>query len=327
MPNQFYISYTSQDKSKTKFNRLLYLRRQRRDKRLPNYDKSIKAAITYIENNLTRRLTLDRIAKEVQFSKFHFHRIFQSAVGMSLTEYIRIRRLASASADLLYTEERILDIALSYQFDSQESFSRSFKDMYHLPPGKYRKTMRKIIIHEEESFMVTSVKGWFLSGSAPFKYEMGKDYEVLHQGRASGYLKSVTKDSSADFSTMMQTFKADKFKQRRIRLSGFLRTENVTAFAGMWMRVDDAAGDVLQFDNMSNRPIKGNTNWNYYSLVLDVPENSQVISFGIMLSGHGTVWADQLVFTEISTSIPTTNQEVQHKLHDDPINLSFDEDL
>lgn len=58
---------------------------------------------------------------------------------MTVIEYIRMRRLANASATLLYTSERILDIALYYQFESQESFTRAFKVIYKLPPGQYRK--------------------------------------------------------------------------------------------------------------------------------------------------------------------------------------------
>lgn len=95
----------------------------------------------------------------------------------------------------------------------------------------------------------------------------------------------------------------------------------------MWMRVDDTMEDVLQFDNMSNRPIKGTTKWNHYSIILDVPTQSAVISFGIILSGQGTVWADQFTFEEVNENIPTTNLDVHGELLDEPVNLSFDEEI
>ncbi|WP_370046800.1 helix-turn-helix domain-containing protein [Lysinibacillus sp. RC79] len=281
----------------------------------------------YVEENIHEPLTLENIARQSNFSKYHFHRIFQSSVGMTVTEYIRMRRLANASVALLHTSERILDIALYYQFESQESFTRAFKEVYKLPPGKYRRMMSDMIKNKEESNMETKVKGWFLSGSNPFNYEMGIDHEVVHQGKASGYLKSKTVLDSTEFSTMMQTFKANQFIGKRIRLSCFISTENVDTYAGMWMRVDDTMEDVLQFDNMSNRPIKGNTNWNRYSIILDVPDQSAVISFGIILAGQGTVWADQFTFEEVNKSIPTTNLEVHGELLDEPVNLSFDEEI
>lgn len=175
--------------------------------------------------------------------------------------------------------------------------------------------------------MNSKVKGWFLSGSNPYSYEMGIDHKTVHHGKASGYLKSKTVLDSTEFATMMQSFKADKFIGKRIRLSSFIRTENVETYAGMWMRVDDKMEDVLQFDNMSNRPIKGNTNWNRYSIVLDVPDNSAVISFGVILAGQGSVWADQFTFEEVDKSIPTTNLEIRGELLDEPVNLSFEEGL
>ena len=287
----------------------------------------IKKIIFYVEENLHEPLTLESIASQSYFSKYHFHRIFQSSIGMTVTEYIRLRRLANASSDLLYTNERILDIALYYRFESQESFTRAFKEIYKLPPGKYRKVMSDVLKSKEETNMELKVKGWFLSGSNPFNYEMGIDHEIVHQGKASGYLKSKAVSDSTEFATMMQTFKANQFVDKRIRLSCFICTENVDTYAGMWMRVDDTMEDVLQFDNMSNRPIKGTTKWNHYSIILDVPPQSAVISFGIILSGQGTIWADQFIFEEVNKSIPTTNLEVHGELLDEPVNLSFDEEI
>lgn len=292
-----------------------------------NHEIIIKKIILFVEENLHEPLTLEHIALQSGFSKYHFHRIFQSSVGMTITEYIRVRRLANASSALLYSNERILDIALYYQFESQESFTRAFKEVYKLPPGKYRRVMADVIKNKEETNMETKVKGWFLSGSHPFHYEMGIDHEVVHQGKASGYLKSKTVVDSTEFSTMMQTCKANQFVGKRIRLSCFIRTQDVDTYAGVWMRVDDKMGDVLQFDNMSNRPIKGTTNWNRYSIILDVPAQSAVISFGIILSGQGIVWADQFSFEEVNESIPTTNLEVHGELQDEPVNLSFEEEI
>ncbi|MFJ7840064.1 helix-turn-helix domain-containing protein [Lysinibacillus sphaericus] len=292
-----------------------------------NHEIIIKKIILYVEENLHEPLTLKNIAAQSNFSMYHFHRIFQATVGMTVTEYIRLRRLANASSALLYTSKRILDIALYYQFESQESFTRAFKEIYKLPPGKYRRIMSDVMKMKEETNMDTKVKGWFLSGSNPFNYEMGIDHEVVHQGKASGYLKSKTVLDSTEFATMMQTFKANQFVGKRIRLSSFIRTEEVNTYAGMWMRVDNTTEDVLQFDNMSNRPIKGTTKWNHYSIILDVPTQSAVISFGIMLCGQGTVWADQFTFEEVNKNIPTTNLDVHGELLDEPVNLSFDEEI
>jgi len=108
-------------------------------------------------------------------------------------------------------------------------------------------------------------------------------------------------------------------------LSGFIQTKNVQQFTGLWMRIDSASDEILQFDNMNNRPIIGTTNWNRYSIVLDVPENSAIISFGILLTGKGEVWLDGLSFEVVDKNTPTTNFSVETILLDEPTNLSFEE--
>ncbi|MEC2309116.1 AraC family transcriptional regulator [Bacillus atrophaeus] len=290
-------------------------------------EQIIQKTIEWIESHLHEQMSAEDIAHVAGFSKYHFHRIFQSTVGMSVTSYIQRRRFANAAAALLHTDHRILDIALLYQFESQEAFTRAFKKIYHLPPGKYRKIMKSIISKKEEPWMEKTVKGWVLSGSHPFHYEMGVDHENVHQGKASGYVKSKTVQDAGEFATMMQQFKAERYIGKRIRLSGFIQTKQVQQFSSLWMRVDSAAGDILQFDNMSNRPITGTTNWNYYSVVLDVPENSAVISFGVLLSGPGQIWIDQVSFEEVDEHVPSTNMEMASELLEEPVNLSFEEEM
>lgn len=91
------------------------------------YEKAVQKTINWIESHLHEQISNEDIVNVSSFSKFHFHRIFQKEVGMSVASYIRLRRLANAAAALLYTDHRIIDIALYYQFESQEAFTRTFK--------------------------------------------------------------------------------------------------------------------------------------------------------------------------------------------------------
>ncbi|MEF3327398.1 MULTISPECIES: hypothetical protein [Oceanobacillus] len=169
-------------------------------------------------------------------------------------------------------------------------------------------------------------KGWFLTGLDPLSYEMGIDYEIVLEGKASGYLKSKTEVDSTSFATMMQMFKANRYKGKRVRLSSYICTKGVKNSAGMWMGVKDTMEELVQLDNMSNRPVKGSTDWKLYSIVLDVPNNSTTILFGIILSGKGTVWANQFFLEEVNENIPTTNMQQQDEMLNSPVNLSFDKD-
>ena len=287
----------------------------------------IKNTIDYIETHLEDELSLETVANFAGFSKYHFHRIFQKDIGMTVMEYVRTRRIAVSASQLLYTDQKIIDIAFQYHFETQESYTRAFKKIYKLPPGHYRKIMSTVTLQREDTELKKeqAIKGWFLSGSHPFHYEIGIDRKNFHKGKASGYLKAVSTESFGEFATMMQEFKAEKYLGKRIKLSGFLKSKSVEGFCGFWMRVDNGLGDVLQFDNMGDRPVSGDTEWNHYFIVLDVPENSSVISFGVLLSGSGQVWIDQLNFEEVDETVQTTNINFSKDILEEPINLSFEE--
>ncbi len=104
-----------------------------------NYLNVVKKAIDYIENNLQNKISLDDIASEACISKYHFHRIFTSTVGETIGSYVRKRRLTEASYELINTNNKQFEIALDYQFESQQAFSRSFKKHFEISPGQYRK--------------------------------------------------------------------------------------------------------------------------------------------------------------------------------------------
>ena len=98
----------------------------------------IHMAIDFIEEHLREELSTEWIAKAAWFSPWHFQRIFRAAVGDTLKEYVRKRRLTAALTELKNPGKRILDIALEFGFESQESFTRAFKAMFGRPPGECR---------------------------------------------------------------------------------------------------------------------------------------------------------------------------------------------
>lgn len=111
-----------------------------------NYDACIKKSIEYIEDNLNKKIELEELAEKAFLSKYHFHRVFHSIVGEPVAEYIRKKRLTEAANELLNTEEKIVDIALKYQFGSQETFTKAFKKLYGMPPREFRKNGTNITL-------------------------------------------------------------------------------------------------------------------------------------------------------------------------------------
>ncbi|RXZ78415.1 helix-turn-helix domain-containing protein [Paenibacillaceae bacterium] len=285
-------------------------------------------SLDYIEKHLKVELTLEAISAHASFSMYHYHRLFHSYVGSALAEYIRKRRLTNAASELITTDRRILEIALDYRFDSQESFTRAFKKMFYMTPGRYRSFTRDLIMNQERDEEMDRINrephGWVLSGSHPASYEIGVDRTTVHHGRAAGYIGSCSVEAIG-FATMMQMFKAEQYRGQRLQLSGFIKTERVEDWCGLWMRVDGKDGEALQFDNMSNRPIRGTADWNQYKVVLDVPRDSEGIAFGILLSGRGRAWLDSLRFDAVNEQVPSTNMEMPTSLPEGPVNLTFEE--
>ena len=119
-----------------------------------------------------------------------------------------------------------------------------------------------------------------------------------------------------------QQFKADKYVGKRIKLSCFLKCDDVEQFAGAWMRVDNQLGDALYFDNTA---IAWTLDWNYYSLVLDVPPERNLSRFGVLLQGKGKLWVNQFHFEEAPETSSTNLEVMPAKLMDEPVNLSFEE--
>ena len=102
----------------------------------------INRVLDYIEDNLTQAITPDRIATVAGYSRYHFGRLFRTMTGERLAKYVRRRRLCEAARELLLSRRRILDIALDYQFGSQEAFTRAFKKEFGTSPGLYRRQGR-----------------------------------------------------------------------------------------------------------------------------------------------------------------------------------------
>ena len=89
-------------------------------------------------------------------------------------------------------------------------------------------------------------------------------------------------------------------------MSGFVKTEKVKSWAGLWMRVDFYKAQVLAFDNMQNRGIKGTNDWMKYEIVLFVPEEATSISYGTLLDGTGQVWFKDITLDIVDNSLEET---------------------
>jgi hypothetical protein len=165
-------------------------------------------------------------------------------------------------------------------------------------------------------------KSWIAAGSKPKSYDMGVTSEEHHSGAKCAYIKS--KESEIEgFGTYMQTAAPGNLLGRNVRMTGWIKSKDVKDWAGMWLRVDgESKSDMLGFDNMQDRPITGTTDWKKCEIVLDVPKEAKDIAFGVLLSGTGDIYFDDVTFEDLG---PATGKTGNAGKQSAPANLDFEE--
>jgi hypothetical protein len=153
----------------------------------------------------------------------------------------------------------------------------------------------------------SAVPEWSLTGDDSTEYTTALDQNVKHAGHASGTLRSTTA-SPKGFATLDQGLAPERYRGKRLRMRAYLRTENVTGWSGLWMRVDAADPDHrwTAFDNMADRALRGSRDWARYEVVLDVAPDAGAIAFGLLLHGAGQVWIDDVTFEVVDVKVPVT---------------------
>lgn len=105
---------------------------------LNNYNEILNQVVDEIENNLINEIDYKKLAKIAGTTDYTLQKIFSFLTGMTITEYIRKRRLSIAAEDLMKSNEKVIDIAIKYQYDSPISFSRAFKKMHNIAPSQIK---------------------------------------------------------------------------------------------------------------------------------------------------------------------------------------------
>jgi hypothetical protein len=162
----------------------------------------------------------------------------------------------------------------------------------------------------EPTAPVADLATWFVSGSSICVYETNLDSTVTFAQGPTLHIRSLPV-RQLGFTTYMTTRLAAPFLGKRARLSVYVRAREVGGdggWAGAWMRVDSTTGDTLAFDNMSDRPITGTSDFQRYDVVLDVPQESTFIALGVLLAAVGEIWIGGPTLEVVDSSVPTTGR-------------------
>ena len=148
--------------------------------------------------------------------------------------------------------------------------------------------------------------GWFLGGDGT---EYRADQDVSRRPGGYGYLSATLQSITAqpvNFGLLKQSIRADEYRGRRVRLSGWVRTAGRNdGTAHLFMRVNAEDGSARS-DYMLTRPVLPGTDWTSYSVVIDVPANAVGITFGLGLVGAGQAWLDDVALEAVGRDVPVT---------------------
>jgi AraC family transcriptional regulator len=120
--------------------------------------KNMNGAIKFIEENLTNEIDFKEVARLAYCSEYHFKRMFSFLAGISLSEYIRRRRLTLAAFELKDNNIKVIDIAIKYGYSSPDSFARAFQHLHGITPSEARSNGHSLKAFPPMSFQL-SIKG------------------------------------------------------------------------------------------------------------------------------------------------------------------------
>lgn len=131
-------------------------------------------AIEYLEKHLLEGVSLEQLAKQFNFSKFHYARLFKAVLGENIGDYQMKRRLTIAAMSLLETRDSILNIAIMCGYSSQESFTRMFKAYFGITPKDYRDNKIEYLNLYKYSITQEDIERVMSYGTAT-------EYEIIHK--------------------------------------------------------------------------------------------------------------------------------------------------
>lgn len=120
--------------------------------------KKMNEALNYIEENLTNDIDFKEAARLAFCSEYHFQRMFSFLAGITLSEYIRRRRLTLAAFELNNSNMRVIDAAIKYGYNSPDSFTRAFQSLHGITPSEAKVNGQSLKAYPRMTFQL-SIRG------------------------------------------------------------------------------------------------------------------------------------------------------------------------
>jgi len=151
---------------------------------------------------------------------------------------------------------------------------------------------------------VAIAPGW--SAPATPSYQSSVDRTIAHSGKSSLMVKAIAPNPQGY--AVRQKIRADAFRGKRIRLSGWLKPDDAIEGGALWLRIDMLNGDYI-LDSMMELSGRTQQGWTRREVVAQVPNDAVGISFGLRMIGQGRIWADDLMLEVLTQPVMTTTIE------------------
>lgn len=168
--------------------------------------KHLNDALAYVEERLTEDIDWKAAARVACCSEYHFKRMFAFLAGMPLSEYVRRRRLTLAAQELASGQAKVVDVAIKYQYDSPDAFTRAFQAFHGVAPSQARRAGQGLRAFSRMTFQLT-IKGG-----------IGMNYRIVEKEafRIVGMKKRVTLQYNGvnpEISSMWASLKPEMIQQ------------------------------------------------------------------------------------------------------------------
>lgn len=148
---------------------------------------------------------------------------------------------------------------------------------------------------------------------------------VEEDGKKYGYLVSIG-NKKVEGSVLQNISPMSEWLGQRVRLTAKIKTELSSGVGSLFMQIDGQY--YLASDSMNDRKIIGETDWQEYAIVLDMPDEPMAsVLFGVNLNGNGMVYFDDFSFEVVDHDVLVSGEVVPKKKKGKPYNLDFETDL
>lgn len=168
--------------------------------------KNMNAAMKYIEENLTNEIDFKMVARLAHCSEYHFKRMFSFLAGITLSEYIRRRRLSLAAFELINSNIKIIDVAIKYGYNSPDSFTRAFQNLHGITPSEARNNGQQLKAYPLMTFQL-SIRG---GNEMNYRIEQKEAFNIV------GIMKRVPiifKGDNPEITAMWKSLTMEKINQ------------------------------------------------------------------------------------------------------------------